>query len=100
MYEITHRDALELLTEVYELFDDPDIQLSTEKRGIVDNNKANVLIIETDGIWRRMEVSIDGMVAEVKRGHMEMKQVARAIVNIYDAIYPFQKLTGSVIYIN
>ena len=45
MYEITHRDALELLTEVYELFDDPDIQLSTEKRGIY--NEANMLIIET-----------------------------------------------------
>ena len=99
MYEITHRDALELLTEVYELFDDPDIQLSTEKRGI-DDDKVNVLVIETEGICRRMEVRIDGMVAEVKRGHMEMKQVARAIVNIYDAIYPFQKLTGSVIYIN
>lgn len=99
MYEITHRDALELLTEVYELFDDPDIQLSTEKRGI-DDNKVNVLIIETEGIYRRMEVRIDGMVYEVKRGHMEMKQVARAIVKIYDAIYPFQKLTGSVIYIN
>lgn len=99
MYEITHRDALELLTEVYELFDDPDIQLSTEKRGI-DDNKVNVLIIETEGLWRRMEVRIDGMIYEVKRGHMEMKQVARAIVNIYDAVYPFQKLTGSVIYIN
>lgn len=99
MYEITHRDALELLTEVYELFDDPDIQLSTEKRGI-DDDKVNVLVIENEGILRRMEVKIDGMVAEVKRGHMEMKQVARAIVNIYDAIYPFQKLTGSVIYIN
>lgn len=98
MYEITHRDALELLTEVYELFDDPDIQLSTEMRGIY--NEANMLIIETEGIRRRMEVRIDGMVVEVKRGHMEMKQVARAIVNIYDAIYPFQKLTGSVIYIN
>ena len=98
MYEITHRDALELLTEVYELFDHPDIQLSPEKRGIY--NEANMRIIETEGTRRRMEVRIDGMVVEVKRGLIEMKQVARAIVNIYDAIYPFQKLTGSVVYIN
>lgn len=71
MYEVTHRDALELLTEVYELFDDPDIQLSTEMRGIY--NEANMLIIETEGICRRMEVRIDGMVVEVKRGHMEIR---------------------------
>ncbi len=95
MTDLTIRDQLDLVTEIIRLFDDPDISvgISTPK-GIHDYMTVK---IETAGRPPSVEVRVNEMIESVNNGECTLKDVARTIIKLYEAVYPYPRCRGNVL---
>lgn len=89
---MSNLEQLELVSALLNLFEDPDISVYTAKEP-----GCMLIGIETNGRKKRMEIKADGLIGEVRNGDKTLDDIARAIVTIYDALFPFPDCEGSVV---